>query len=133
VGPSRGAQGERNWDIFSAYESGKNRRYGLLFAANGGAFALIGFLAGDARMLVAPPIAFWAFIIIPALMLVFSWKMCNDIFTFGTMMREWDQRLFGKEGQSLLAYIRWLFIVGWVSAIVAAITSAAWVRSPPSV
>jgi hypothetical protein len=31
-------------DVYTLYESGKGRRYGLLFSANGAAFAILSFL-----------------------------------------------------------------------------------------
>jgi hypothetical protein len=116
------------WELFSAYENGKSRRYALLFTINGGAYALIGFLARDAKALVPGPLYLWAFIIIPLAMILFSWKMCDDIRAFGESMRKLDlrppdQRVFGPPGKSLLSFIRVLLFAGWAFAIGAAVWS----------
>jgi hypothetical protein len=46
-------------DIFRAYEEGKHRRYNLLFAVNGGAFAVAKLLSvpasGETSSVVKPP------------------------------------------------------------------------------
>ena len=90
-------------DSFKAYEEGKHRRYNLLFAVNGGAFA-IAKLFSEAKMapvlgtLTLPQLSFG--------MIVFTTVMVWDIFAFGQKMRTAylpDQ--FGWIGKAVLLLI----------------------------
>jgi hypothetical protein len=112
----------RDWKAVEIYESGKGRRYGLLFTVNGGAYALIGFLVTNGHALSQfSPIGIWAFVIIPIALGLFSWFMCDDIYAFGTNMRESDPKLFGAMGRRLLRSVRLLFCGGWGLAVIFAI------------
>lgn len=67
--------------VYEAYSDGKMRRYTLLFAVNGGAFAIAQTYhsAGLLGMLTVPKLAIGA--------ICFSWIMAWDIWAFGEMMR----------------------------------------------
>jgi hypothetical protein len=72
-------------DIFKAYEDGKHRRYELLFAVNGGAFALAKLFSEHNTEkflgnLTLPHVAVG--------LIVFTLVMGVDIFVFGCNMRE---------------------------------------------
>ena len=122
------------WQIFPLYENGKSRRYGHLFAVNAGAYALVGFLAGryDGPGLAGLLFGLWAFLLIPMLMLVFSWVMCDDIDSFGRGMRQQagyprdtrlEEGIYRDEGRRLLRYVRWIFATGWSTAAALAIAA----------
>ena len=64
--------------IFELYENGKDRRYKLLFAVNGGAYALIGFLIEKGKALERQPIAVWTFVCIPIALILYTWVMYFD-------------------------------------------------------
>ncbi len=98
-------------DSFKAYEEGKHRRYNLLFAVNGGAFA-VAKLFGEDKMasvlggLTLPQLSFG--------MIAFTAVMVADIFAFGQKMRTAylpDQ--FGWIGKAVLLLIGLLICAGW--------------------
>lgn len=98
-------------DSFKAYEEGKHRRYNLLFAVNGGAFA-VAKLFGEAKMvsvlgsLTLPQLSFG--------MIAFTAVMVWDIFAFGQKMRATylpDQ--FGWVGKTVLLLVGFLICAGW--------------------
>ena len=99
-------------EIFKAYEDGKHRRYSLLFAVNGGAFAI-------AKLIIAPQQQ--TSIVLGKLslyqlsfgMAVFTIVMVSDIFVFGLRMRKKDSGLFTWLGQLVLILIGLLISVGW--------------------
>ena len=116
------------WPVFQAYESGKSRRYGHLFAVNGGAFAVMGFLlprygGGDGPAAVL--FGAWAFVMIPALLGWFAWGMCRDIDSFGRGMQvmagwpedaELDRGIYRADGRRLLAQVQVIFVSTWAVA-----------------
>ena len=98
-------------DSFKAYEEGKHRRYNLLFAVNGGAFA-VAKLFSEAKMvsvlgsLTLPQLSFG--------MIVFTAVMVWDIFVFGQTMRiAYLPDQFGGIGKAVLLLIGLLICVGW--------------------
>jgi hypothetical protein len=124
------------WPVFTAYENGKARRYGHLFAVNGGAFALVGFLSprysGDS--LLALLFGAWAFIVVPALLGLFTWYMCRDIDSFGRGMRviagypensRLKEGIYRQDGRDLLSRVQKIFTVGWLIAVAIGIIDSA--------
>jgi|GEM_PF-2650722 len=124
-----------DWDLFRAYEAGKGRRYGLLFAVNGGAFAIETFLFKGPGALPVPLLV-WALLCVPAGMIVYTLSMRADISAFGHAMRRMDarpeaERLFGPKGRRHLAIVTALLVCGWASAalcgIYALLGGALWI------
>jgi hypothetical protein len=107
---------------FKLYEDGKHRRYELLFAVNGGAFAVAklfsganatpNFLGGLSLREVACGLA------------AFTVLMCLDIGVFGLRMRRaiekpattWDKGIFSLWGAGVLIGIGFLIVAGWLLA-----------------
>lgn len=100
-------------EAFELYENGKHRRYGLLFAVNGGAFAIAKLLAGD----VARPEAVLGGLRLWQLslgMLLFTAVMVWDIFEFGRkMQRTYLSDAFGPQGRMVLLLLGGLIGLGW--------------------
>ena len=111
---------ETEISALNAYTEGKMKRYNLLFAVNGGAFALLTFLAGN------PPISAQAVVVgglnlrLLALgMSIFTVAMCFDIWKFGEMMRATyfgGERVFQTGGKLVLTLIGALLVGGWLLA-----------------
>ena len=68
-------------DVYTLYESGKGRRYNLLFSVNGAALAILSFFAKDTKNGVLTGLTAFG---IAALMIAFTWIMKTDIHGFGT-------------------------------------------------
>jgi hypothetical protein len=121
-------------DVFRAYEEGKHRRYNLLFAVNGGAFAVaqlfsdalkqrpdsdknvleIPFLGlGDLTALDIPFLGYLSLWQLSLGMTIFTTVMVMDIFMFGENMRKEMSGLFGWQGKLVLFLIGFLIAVGW--------------------
>ena len=74
---------------FKAYEDGKHRRYELLFAVNGGAFAIAKlFSESTPAGACGKPIGNLRFEWVAYGMVAFTIVMCADIFLLGLNMRE---------------------------------------------
>lgn len=108
-------------DSFKAYEDGKHRRYSLLFAVNGGAFA-VAKLYADAKLKAGEnPINVFGGLTQRELalgMILFTIVMVFDIFMFGRKMRK--QYLpddFGWPGKMVLMLIGFLICAGWFLAL----------------
>jgi membrane protein implicated in regulation of membrane protease activity len=123
-------------DVFKAYEEGKHRRYNLLFAVNGGAFAVaqLFFETADSAVLdrevlvhtflgdltarntsLLGNLQLWQLSLGMAL---FTIVMILDIFIFGERMRKESERekgpeLFGRQGKLVLISIGLLIVTGW--------------------
>ena len=121
---------DEKWRIYTLYESGKGRRYGLLFTVNGGAFALVGFLVGGKPSFEISLLTIWAFVLIPAVMALFTLQMQKDIRAFGEYMRELAAphglTLFGEPGQEVLRNICRLIVAAWCAAIIAFLATITW-------
>lgn len=99
-------------DELDLYENGKHRRYSLLFAVNGGAFA-IARLAGEGRDLGALSLS-----LVSLGMIVFTMIMTLDIFAFGLWCRKrFVESVFGRIGQVVLGSIGSLICAGWMLVI----------------
>jgi hypothetical protein len=110
-------------DIFRAYEEGKHRRYNLLFAVNGGAFAVVELFAtltGSPRILdpTDPVLGSLTLSHLSLGMALFTTVMVVDIFLFGENMRKRDPRLklFAWQGKTVLILIGLLIAAGWTWA-----------------
>lgn len=92
------------------YENGKNRRYNLLFAVTGGAFAAV--------LAIKDPAKHLGSLSIKALsvgMVIFTIIMCIDIFTFGFNFRsELNNKVFGQVGWFVLTSLCLLIVIGWL-------------------
>jgi len=100
-------------DIVAAYEQGKHRRYSLLFAVNGGAFAVAKLLVTGfgQNAFVLGGLTLW---MLALGMAAFSAVMVFDIFQFGLRMRVLDGALFGTWGRLVLLLLGALLIGGWL-------------------
>jgi hypothetical protein len=99
-------------EALNSYTEGKMHRYNLLFAVNGGAFAVGGFLLQPSAnpLLKVFPIEYLA-----QGAIVFTAVMTVDIWLFGQMMREKfvGDGAFTAPGKTLLLIICVLLIAGW--------------------
>jgi Domain of unknown function (DUF4440) len=111
--------------LYEAYADGKMKRYTLLFAVNGGAFAIAQAYqeTGLLGKLTVPKLAVGV--------IGFSWIMLWDIWSFGEMMRTryaalWKKaendptrlEVFDKEGRAILLLLVGLVTVAWVLAAI---------------
>jgi hypothetical protein len=102
-------------DKMSLYEDGKHRRYSLLFAVNGGAFAVAKILAGagceSPRVLGRLTLQelSWG-------MILFTIVMVADIYAFGAKMRnqpKFSLDVFKTPGKVVLVSIGLIICAGW--------------------
>jgi hypothetical protein len=115
----------------NSYIDGKMKRYNLLWAVNGGAFAVARLLppGGDATGVTTAgdPDAVLGGLSLGALALgalalgasLFTVVMCVDIWMFGQMMRAeyfGGTTVFGTPGRIVLGLIGALIVVGWLLA-----------------
>lgn len=92
------------------YENGKNRRYSLLFAVNGGAFAIAKF-ANEGSIYVGG----LSNALIALGMVLFTALMVLDIFAFGFWcQRRFAEKVFGRIGQIVLGSIGVLICAAWL-------------------
>ena len=100
-------------DGLRTYIDGKMRRYGLLFAVNGGALAVAKLTADDntARLLGRLSIRHLALGAI-----VFTIVMVVDIWIFGQMMRNrfLGELAFSKRGKTILLMLGTLLVGAWL-------------------
>jgi hypothetical protein len=112
---------------FKAYEEGKHRRYTLLFAVTGGAFAIAQLLVPktasdqpakciDLKNLTVVKLSLG--------MMLFTMVMGFDICAFGLKMRQYVPDAFGFPGRIVLVLIVFLICAGWFSA--AGLGSTLW-------
>jgi hypothetical protein len=107
---------ENKLNGMNSYIEGKMKRYNLLFAVNGGAFA-IARLFGEPNTqkilggLTPKALAIGA--------IVFTVVMWCDIYLFGKMMRDTffgGKLIFQRPGQIILGLLSLFLIAGWVLA-----------------
>ncbi len=84
---------EKQRNIIEIYENGKHRRYNLLFAVNGGAFAISKLLSGDAQN---PAVGLGGLSLthISVGMIFFTVVMMVDIWEFGDKMKKNSTRIY---------------------------------------
>ena len=111
-------------DILDLYETGKHRRYSLLFAVNGGAFAIVSLRAE--RITSAEPLApvdlgpiagGLTLTHLAVGMALFTILMGVDIWAFGERMRARENSLFNGVGKVVLVTICAFIAIGWILAI----------------
>lgn len=103
-------------EAFDLYENGKHRRYTLLFAVNGGAFAVAKLLAADPGK-QGPVLGNLTLFELSMGMALFTVVMVVDIFAFGEKMRKtFLPSAFGLQGKSVLVLLGALQCLGWLLA-----------------
>ena len=103
-------------EAFDLYENGKHRRYSLLFAVNGGAFAVANLFTREPGK---PPAALGNLTLFELSigMALFTLVMVYDIWTFGEKMRKAHlPDSFGPEGKRVLLLLGALLCIGWLLA-----------------
>ena len=99
---------------FRSYEDGKHRRYELLFAVNGGSFAIAKLLlpckTADGNLSVLGDLTLHRLAIG---MVFFTVVTVFDIYSFGRKMRLQVPGVFGWEGKLVLLSIGCLISAGW--------------------
>lgn len=101
-------------DALKLYEDGKQRRYNLLFAVNGGGFAVVQLMndAGNNVVLGHLTLAQLA-----VGMIAFTLIMIFDIWKFGEKMREkCSLDAFAEPGKLVLLSLGALIALGWAIA-----------------
>ena len=98
-------------ESFRTYEDGKHRRYSLLFAVNGGAFAVAKLFAEGKTVSVLGNLTLRE---LSVGMILFTVVMTLDIFMFGEKMRTtYSLDAFSWQGKTVLAVIGFLICAGW--------------------
>jgi hypothetical protein len=110
----------------NTYVDGKMKRYNLLWAVNGGAFAIARLLPQFSAPGGSPPTADQGAVLggltLPTLAIgasLFTVLMCADIWMYGQMMRRdyfGNGRVFGKPGRFVLVAIGLLIVGAWMLA-----------------
>jgi hypothetical protein len=97
------------------YESGKHRRYGLLFSVNGGAFAVAKLLTGEPGKSSGLVLGGLTLTQLAIGMALFTAVMTADIYFFGEKMRLGykDAKFFGPPGKVVLILLGVLVCIGW--------------------
>ena len=101
-------------EAFELYETGKHRRYGLLFAVNGGAFAIANLLTGEAGK---PGIVLGNLTLqeLSIGLAIFTAFMVWDIYVFGDNMRKtYLPKAFQWQGKAVLVVLGALQFTGWL-------------------
>lgn len=98
-------------DAYTLYEEGKKPRYGLLFAVNGGAFAIAQLLNSTGNKLLGD----LSLAHLAIGMGIFTLLMVWDIYAFGEKMRDrhLGEEVFGLEGKAVLLLLGLLIVSGW--------------------
>ena len=112
-------------EAFDLYENGKHRRYSLLFAVNGGAFAIAKLLAGGVASpeMVLGGLRLWQ---LSLGMVLFTAVMVWDISEFGLKMRRtYLSDAFGPQGRIVLLLLGGLIGMGWILVSLPQPTSSA--------
>lgn len=99
-------------EALELYENGKHRRYGLLFAVNGGAFAIAKLLAESGKPGVLGGLTLQELAIGMA---IFTAFMVWDIYVFGSNMRKtYLPKAFAWQGKAVLIVLGALQFIGWL-------------------
>jgi hypothetical protein len=101
-------------DAKELYETGKHRRYGLLFSVNGGAFAIAKLITGESGK---PGVVLGNLTLteLSVGMVAFTAVMICDIYAFGDKMRKtFLENDFGWQGKAVLLVLGVLLCLGWL-------------------
>jgi hypothetical protein len=103
---------QRIKDAYTLYEAGKKRRYDLLFAVNGGAFAIAQLLNNSSDKALGG----LSLSDLAIGMAIFTILMTYDIYAFGEKMRDrhLPGEVFGPAGKAVLRLIGLLIVSGWL-------------------
>jgi hypothetical protein len=115
---------KKDWDAYNTYQDGKMKRYTLLFSINGGAYAIVTWVAEHmgaaeriSRAASLKPIA----VVVAIAASLFTALMCVDLWLFGRMMKKAgtgvDLVYFGEHGKAVLASIVLILLVAWVGVL----------------
>jgi hypothetical protein len=110
-------------EAYTLYESGKKRRYDLLFAVNGGAFAIAKLLTSEGDKVLASPdykvLGNLSLLHLAIGMGIFTTLMVWDIYAFGEKMRDRHLReeVFGWKGKAVLILLGCLIVLGWLLVV----------------
>jgi hypothetical protein len=110
-------------DTYKLYEDGKHRRYELLFAVNGGGFAIVSLFKD-----VKEPATLFGCLTISQVafgMFLFTLLMYADIVLFGLRMRGkgrdcgkgWTAGIFSPFGAAILTLLCVMIVLGWARAM----------------
>ena len=111
-------------EAFELYENGKHRRYSLLFAVNGGAFAISKLLVVEAGK---PSVVLGSLTLqqLAIGMAAFTLFMVWDIYVFGQNMRTtFLPKAFQWQGKTVLVVLGALQLGGWLLIGVSRVASA---------
>lgn len=118
------------------YETGKGRRYNLLFAVNGGAFAILELIAGSGETVrsallesgvVLGDLRAWHLAVGMAL---FDLVMTVDLYAFGKDLHARSgEAVFRAAGRIVLVLIGLLLSTAWLLAAAPALPADTWVWS----
>jgi len=101
-------------EVLDYYENGKHRRYALLFAVNGGAFAIAKLLTDEAGRSAAV-LGGLGIQQLSIGMALFTAFMVWDIFAFGEKVRTtYLKSVFGRQGKAVLLLLGALQFIGWL-------------------
>jgi hypothetical protein len=101
-------------DLLKLYEDGKHRRYELLFAVNGGAFAIAKFF-GECKDNPSMTLGSLSLRELALGMVLFTIVMVGDIAAFGYKMRgKLGNTVFAVPGMLVLFSIGVLICLGWM-------------------
>jgi hypothetical protein len=96
---------------FKSYEGGKHRRYNLLFAVHGGAFAIARLYGDESAAALLGNLSLRE---LALGMISFTIVMVLDIYMFGEKMRTtYVPDAFGWQGKTVLVLIGLLLSAGW--------------------
>jgi hypothetical protein len=113
-------------DILDLYEGGKNRRYGLLFSVNGGAFVIGTILLGTSTK-PAVPLGWLTPLSLAFSLIFFNAVMWFDIWQFGNKMRRFDKgeslQIFGSPGKWVLSLLCVMLMGAWTLVILPTVTA----------
>jgi hypothetical protein len=101
-------------DAKELYETGKHRRYSLLFSVNGGAFAIAKLITGESGK---PGVVLGNLTLteLSVGMVAFTAVMICDIYAFGDKMRKtFLEKDFGWQGKAVLLVLGVLLCLGWL-------------------
>jgi len=109
-------------DGLRTYIDGKMKRYNLLFAVNGGAFAIGKLIADPKNEKILGGLTPQALAIGAA---TFTLLMCLDIWFWGQMMRRdffGSSQVFAVPGKAILIALGAILILGWLLAAFGAVS-----------